>query len=502
MIKLKLFKFLISILLITALTVTGFSASAVAKTSQGIIYPYVLDVDNYYGEAEEYIANALRERESVINLELFQIPHDDIIYIMRSVMFDNPDIFYVNASYIPYQYNKSTGIISTVTPQYIFTKSKIPSYIKKFNSSSKKLIEGIDSSWSDYKKALIIHDRIIAHCKYKKENLKSYTAYNVIVSGKGICEGYSRAYCYLLSLVGVDSKCINNESKAHCWNMVKISGKWYHVDVTSDDPVPDLTGYVSHKYFLINDTKLKSYKSKEHTGYKSDLSYSSSYKSTSSTHNNAFFRKILTQIIYNNGYYYYLDNNYKNKHYSALIRKKDSSKKVIKVIKDVWRAGNGVRFVRSYCNLCEKDGYIYFNSKRSIYRYSLSNSKLKRLYKMPGFLSKNFVGIKFSGSSIYATKRNADMTKSTVSRIISISSKNKATVLPFVRYSSKKLKAKKSFKLKVYYGSGKTAYKTSNLKVATVSSKGKVKALKKGTCTITAVKNNREMKCKVKVTKK
>ncbi|MCH5303743.1 MAG: Ig-like domain-containing protein, partial [Ruminococcus sp.] len=493
----KIYKSLISALLIIALAISCVPLCASAETSEGIIHPFIPEVSEYYGEVEEYIASKLRELKSTIDIEDFQVPQDDIIYIMRSVLFDNPDIFYVDSAYIPYQFDKATGTIATISPQYIFAKSKIPSCIKKFNSASKKLIDGVDLSWSDLKKALVIHDRIIANCKYKKDGLKSYTAYNVIVSGKGICEGYSRAYSHLLSLVGVDSKTINNESKAHCWNMVKVSGKWYHVDVTSDDPIPDLTGYVRHKFFLINDTKLKSYKSNEHTGYKSDLSYSSAYKCTSSTYNGSFFRNITTQIIYSNGCYYYIDNNYKNKYYSAFIKKSDNAKKKIKVIKDVWKKSNGASFLKSYCNLCEKDGYIYFNSKRSIYRYKLSTGKLKKLLTLPSFISKNFVGVKCSGSSIYATKRNADMTKSNVSRVISVPSKNKVTVLPFIRYSSKTLKIKKSFNLKVYYGNGKTTYKSSNPKIAKVSSKGRVKALKKGSCTITAIKNNRQKKCKI-----
>ena len=496
--KMKILKTIISIILILVISVTSIPFAASAKTSGGKIYPFVPDVEKYYSDAEKYIAQELRDRKTEIDISSYGIPTGDIIYVYRSVMFDYPDIFYVDSSYIPYQYDKSTDIVATLKPQYIFNYNSIPSYVSKFKKAANKLVSGIDSSYSDFQKALVIHDRIAVNCKYKEENLKSFTAYNVIVSGKGICEGYCRAYSYLLSLVGVDSKCLNNESKAHCWSLVKLGGNWYHVDVTSDDPMPDNAGYVRHKFFLINDSKLDGYNSKYHKGYKSDITYSSDYSCSSSKYNGSFFRNIISQIAVYKNKYFYFNNKYKKK-YSALMRKSGSSKKKIKVIKDVWKYKNGKKVGKSYCNLCEAKGkYLFFNGKRSIYRYTLKTGKTKRVLKLPESKSKNFVGVKFSGSYVYANRKNKNLTKTKLQKMIKFSG-SKYTVLPLLKYTSKTLKKKKSFKLKVYYGSGKTKYKSSNKKIAKVSSKGKVKARKKGKCTITAVKNGKKLKCKIKV---
>lgn len=491
-------KTIISIALVLIICVTVIPASSSAKTSGGVIYPFIPDVKTYYSEAEEYIASQLRQQKTQIDISSYQVPTKDIIYIYRAVMFDYPDIFYVNSAYIPYQYDRATDTVAILRPQYIFDINKIPSYIGKFNKAAKKLISGIDSSYSDFQKAIVLHDRIAVNCKYKEEDLKSFTAYNVIVSGKGICEGYCRAYSYLLSLVGVDSKCLNNESKQHCWSLVKLGGNWYHVDVTSDDPMPDAPGYVRHKFFLISDSKLASYNSKYHSGYKSDITYSQDYTCSSSKYNSSFFRNIISQTAVYNGKIYYISNKYKNK-YSVFICKSGSSTKKIKVIKDVWKYSNGKKVGKSYCNLCESNGkYLFFNSKRSLYRYDLKAGKIKRVLKLPEKKSKNFVGVKFSGSYLYANRKNNNLTKTKLQKMIKFSG-NKYTVLPILKYTSKTLKKGKSFKLKVYYGSGKTQYKSSNKKIAKVSSKGKVKALKKGKCTITAVKNGKKLKCKIKV---
>lgn len=59
----------------------------------------------------------------------------------------------------------------------------------------------------------------------------------------------------------------------------------------------------------------------------------------------------------------------------------------------------------------------------------------------------------------------------------------------------------RSFRLKVTGGKGRVRWKSGNKKVATVSKKGTVTALKGGTCTVTAVRNGITLKCRVTVPK-
>ncbi|MBL6467949.1 MAG: Ig-like domain-containing protein [Mogibacterium sp.] len=59
----------------------------------------------------------------------------------------------------------------------------------------------------------------------------------------------------------------------------------------------------------------------------------------------------------------------------------------------------------------------------------------------------------------------------------------------------------RSFRLKVTGGKGRIRWKSGNKKVATVSKKGTVTALKGGTCTVTAVRNGIALKCRITVPK-
>ena len=53
------------------------------------------------------------------------------------------------------------------------------------------------------------------------------------------------------------------------WNLVRINGKWYHVDLVWDDPVypsdqSDRDGVVLHQHFLLSDRAIKK---TGHTGF-------------------------------------------------------------------------------------------------------------------------------------------------------------------------------------------------------------------------------------------
>ena len=495
----KLLSFIVVFAVLLTMCPLVSAVSGDSDDSDGKVYPLIPQVEQYYSGASQYIISELRDFNTTINVEDYKIHKDDIIEVFKSAVFSAPDIFYVDASSIRYQFNPDTNRVATITPTYIFNRSKLDSYIKKFNKAVDAFLDDVSDDWSDFKKALIIHDRIVASCSYNKVDDTSYTSYSVLVNKQGNCEGYSRAYSYLLSKVGIDTKCINSSAAAHLWTYVKIGGEWYHTDVTSDDEVPDTDGLVSHKFFLISDSKLKSYSSDIHRNYKDDLSYSSSYKCSSDKYDSSFFRSIKSQIISRGEAYYFVKDDYKNG-FSSLIKRKDGTDKAVLKINTNWYNSAGSIYLANYSRLCEYKNYVFINSSRKIYRYNLNTKKSKQVFEMPSFWSNDFYGVRLSGSYIRASLKKGILQQGSDKAILKVND-SKVLQLPFLRYSSVKLKVKSKFDLKVYRGSGKTTFKSSSPKIAKVNSKGRITALKKGTATITVVKNNRTMKCKIKVVK-
>jgi hypothetical protein len=76
-----------------------------------------------------------------------------------------------------------------------------------------------------------------------------------------------------------------------------------------------------------------------------------------------------------------------------------------------------------------------------------------------------------------------------------------AAAKPKLNKTKAKICAEQTVKLKVTNSSSKVTWKSSDEAVATVTSSGKVKGVKAGTCTITAKAGKKSVKCKVTVRK-
>ena len=61
----------------------------------------------------------------------------------------------------------------------------------------------------------------------------SQSIYSVFCMDKTVCAGYAKALQYLLNLCGIE--CTYVTSETHAWNLIKLEGEYYHIDVTWGD---------------------------------------------------------------------------------------------------------------------------------------------------------------------------------------------------------------------------------------------------------------------------
>ncbi|WP_164545518.1 transglutaminase domain-containing protein [Paenibacillus albus] len=107
-------------------------------------------------------------------------------------------------------------------------------------------------------KVRAIHDWIVTHVRYD-ESLQHYTAYDALVDGNAVCQGYALLVLRMLQDVGIEARIIEGTvaSGSHVWNLVRLGDDWYHLDATWDDPVPDRAGVASHMYYLKSDAQMR-----------------------------------------------------------------------------------------------------------------------------------------------------------------------------------------------------------------------------------------------------
>jgi len=115
-----------------------------------------------------------------------------------------------------------------------------------------------------------IHDYIINNTKYdsarsdyEDTTYSSDTAYGALFEGYAICGGYTDLMELFLERMNIKSFKVS--SPIHVWNAVNLDDKWYHLDLTWDDPVSDDGyDYLQHTYFLIDTNTLLNQEPDEH----------------------------------------------------------------------------------------------------------------------------------------------------------------------------------------------------------------------------------------------
>lgn len=164
-------------------------------------------------------------------------------------------------------YNSSNNIKINYGGEYKIGISVSRAYsddeISEINTLVDKILsEKVNNSMPSKEKIKVIHDYIIDHTEYDKlkydnkndNTYKSNTAYGVLIEGYGTCNGYADAMEIFLDKLNVINYKISNDE--HIWNLVYLDGKWYHLDLTWDDPISDIN-INRDTYFLIDTETLE-----------------------------------------------------------------------------------------------------------------------------------------------------------------------------------------------------------------------------------------------------
>ncbi len=153
-----------------------------------------------------------------------------------------------------YSYSlSSTGAVNSFAPIY-YDQANYD--YPRYEQTVENLIDQvIVENMTQYEMALAVHDYLIVNSQYD-ETLERNTNYDLLVNGTAVCTGYAMAYLDIMTRLGIECRFVESQPMLHAWNMVKVDGQWYHVDVTHDDPTPDSYGYVSHDRFLKTDKQM------------------------------------------------------------------------------------------------------------------------------------------------------------------------------------------------------------------------------------------------------
>ncbi len=113
----------------------------------------------------------------------------------------------------------------------------------------------IEDGMSDQLKVKAIHNYIVNNVEYDT-SLSRFTAYDALYDGKAVCQGYTLLAYKMLNDAEIPTRIISSAKMKHSWNLVKIDDQWLHMDITWDDPIPDVKGRILEDHLLLTDAQI------------------------------------------------------------------------------------------------------------------------------------------------------------------------------------------------------------------------------------------------------
>ncbi len=384
------------------------------------------------------ILAGLETCSKTINIISFNEQIEVVKETFARVLNDHPELFYVGSSF-GYSETVPDKIVAALSPiyirdqEYISDQENFEAAIKEIKAQKKEFDDAVNTAltealgsltgegMNDLQKALALHDYLALNCRYDygvgngltnpTQPNPIFTAYGALVRQNAVCQGYTEAYQYLLSKVGVKAGTVDSKQMNHIWNWVEIGGKRYHVDVTHDDPMlpgageasglSDAPGYVCHDHFLRSDDELYEKVITDNDGnYEKDPHYGFTRleEATDDTYLSGWvFCDANTPFFWKNGGFYYIPQQ-EVLFTDTLIGVCSQS------IFDHVTAVHHLDAIYYYNDYDENNGGSYGNM--NVYRYGLNSHKNESVYTLTE--KSTDYGLKIAGDKLQIVLRNGE----------------------------------------------------------------------------------------------
>ncbi len=197
---------------------------------------------------------ALSPRFSVPRLE-----NDQLSTVFFQLRLDCPEIFYVTG--FSYRYAQGAENVELL-PEYLFDKGKIRDHQKALSARTARLLREA-RGLSPAEQERYIHDFLCSSVRYDK--LKKPYSHEIIGplgQGVGVCEGIAKTVKLLCDALGLwciivisDAAPDRGVKYRHAWNIVKLDGRFYHLDATFDGSLSH-DGVIRRDYLDLDDSRL------------------------------------------------------------------------------------------------------------------------------------------------------------------------------------------------------------------------------------------------------
>lgn len=330
---------------------------------------------------EAQVYEAMLRREEKIDVSAFTLSEDSLQAVVSKIRFLHPDLFFVDKTF-SFTKDELTEAIILLKPRYLYSGSEHSEKMAAYENYVKTIAAAAPADGTDFDKLLYLHDYFVREYSYDY----SYTirdAYTFFEQKTGVCQAYMLALIAVAGELGIESIPVTSNRMNHAWNLVKLDGSWYHVDVTWDDTgaYPSQTSYA---YFMQSDAgiididKDRIDESVAEPDWHCD--WEATQKATETRYDNAVWRKSQTPMIKSNGTYYcvaYTGIDEATSRSGAIFAGEDPTvMSELQSIHSIWRLNGGNQYYMScYAGLAVYGDLLIYNTHNSLRAYHLKENR-------------------------------------------------------------------------------------------------------------------------------
>lgn len=184
----------------------------------------------------ETIASAVAERQASL-LYMVSLSFDEVTEALEAVALDYPEFFWFNGEGRIATTSLKAGSFQEITFRYTMNDSQITDAEIRLEGVASAVTRDLKDK-SPYEKVKGVYEYLITHTEYDISTSKQQSIVPVLLEGYGVCASYAKSFQYLLLRLGVDVIYVHGmadnsrETDNHAWNIVRIGGDFYNVDVT------------------------------------------------------------------------------------------------------------------------------------------------------------------------------------------------------------------------------------------------------------------------------
>lgn len=135
-------------------------------------------------------------------------------------------------------------------------------------AEAQRVVDGLEEGLSELEKAEVLYRHLadkVTYTDYPEDDADDAVypyLYDGLVKGETHCDGYANSLALLLRLAGIENvekDYAPEDEVGHTWNCARLDGKWYNLDATGEDYIPDIQSAMHAGFYFAFPDELLEY---------------------------------------------------------------------------------------------------------------------------------------------------------------------------------------------------------------------------------------------------